>query len=457
MSGIKKGFHIFLTSVMILSFSSGIFAGTGNIIFYDKNYSKEIVSSVPDDAVQIVIESKEDSFEKGDTFSVNFKIANNLGFSSYGFNVEYDGTVIEPVLASSDRCAAEYFYNSRLKNKAIEKKGLKNAIKNKKENNFAFSGFCMGGSGVLAAAKGNGLLFTVDFKVIGEGTSMIDLSGQNDFLLSDQNGEKIPVYVKSFIITAKNPEKAEETQTDSEGGAENTTEKDSGLSSIKNIKKDEEDEASSESTEDGGRQAETYQEFTINKPKNAQEPVQFKDMAAYPWANEAVSFLSSLGIVKGSEWRIFKPGDFITRADFMVIVKRFTGIEGEPKLDVYEDVSASDYYAEAVGVVSRYGILDGINGMDGGYFKPKENITRQEVSAILAKVIEKAGKLETSDPSRLNEFTDGDFVSPYAREYMADLIGMGIIHGNDKKRLNPTEPITRAEVCVMVKRVYDLI
>ena len=104
--------------------------------------------------------------------------------------------------------------------------------------------------------------------------------------------------------------------------------------------------------------------------------------------------------------------------------------------------------------MTRYGL---VSGMSGEEFKPKANITRQEVAAILARILEKAGKLQKSNENLLNDFVDGDFVSPYAREYMSDLIGMKIVQGNDKKRLNPVEPITRAEVCVIVKRVYDLI
>ena len=90
-------------------------------------------------------------------------------------------------------------------------------------------------------------------------------------------------------------------------------------------------------------------------------------------------------------------------------------------------------------------------------FKPKANITRQEVCVILARVLEKAGKLKKSDISILDKFIDEDFVSPYAREYVADLIGMGIVSGDNKNKITPVEPITRAEVCVLVKKIYDLI
>ena len=452
MPGIKKSFSMFLAGILVLSLSSNIFAGTGSTILYNENYSKNVVSTIPKGAAQIIVKSEKDNFKIGDTFSVDFEILNNPGFSSYGFKVEYDGTVIEPVSASSDKCQVEYSYNSKVKNKAVENTGIENAVKSKKENNFYVTGFCMSGSGELAETTGDGLLFTVVFKAVGDGRSMIDLSGFNDFILSDSEDVKIPVYVKNFIVTAGDAS----SQTVSK--SEESTENRGKISNLKNMKIETEETDAMENTSaadnENSADREEYPDFELNVPTAVLEPIEFRDMANYPWAVDTVNFLSSLGIIKGIGWRTFMPANNITRGDFMVIVKRFTGIEGEPKLDVYTDVDNTAYYAEAVGVITRYGLASGISGDE---FKPKENITRQEVAAILARILEKAGKLQKSDLSLLDGFVDGDFVSPYAREYMADLIYMGVIQGNDKKRLNPVEPITRAEVCVMVKRVYDLI
>lgn len=454
MPGIKKSFFLFLAGIFVLSPSLNIFAETGSTVLYDKNYSKNIVSSVSEGSPQITVKSEKDSFKIGETFSVDFEISNNPGFSSYGFKVEYDGTVIKPVSASSEECQVEYSYNSKVKNKAIKNTDIKNAVKSKKENDFYFTGFCMSGSGKLTQTTGDGLLFTVDFKVVGDGKSKIDLIGFNDFILSDSDDAKIPVYVKSLIVTAGNGNSG---KTDSKNG--NTTEKTGKLSNLRNMRPDEEEKVAEsglagKSDSEGTQKDGGYPDFELNAPTAMSAPVEFRDMANHPWAKDAVNTLSSLGIVKGIGWRTFKPTEFTTRADFMVIVKRFTGIEGEPKLDVYSDVDNTAYYAEAVGVVTRYGL---VSGMSGEEFKPKANITRQEVAAILARILEKAGKLQKSNENLLNDFVDGDFVSPYAREYMSDLIGMKIVQGNDKKRLNPVEPITRAEVCVIVKRVYDLI
>jgi len=459
MPRIKKSFSLFLAGIFVLSSSLNIFAETGSTILYDKNYSKNIVSAVPDGGTQIIVKSEKDNFKIGDTFSVDFEILNNPGFSSYGFNIEYDGTVIEPVSASSEKCRVEYSYNSKVNNKAIDNKGIKSAVGNKKENAFSFTGFCMSGSGELAKTTGDGLLFTVDFKVMGDGRSMIDLSGSNDFILSDSEDNKIPVYVKSFIVTAGNGNAAKIKNGSSLSNDGETSKSGGKISDLKNMKTDEKKAARDTDSENENKTGGTandkaYPDFKLNVPTNASAPIEFRDMANHPWAKDAVNSLSSLGIVKGIGWRTFKPTEFITRADFMVIVKRFTGIQGEPKLDVYSDVDNTAYYAEAVGVITRYGLASGISDEQ---FKPKENITRQEVVTILARVLERSGKLQKSDLSILNEFVDGDFVSPYAREYMADLIGMKIIRGNDKKRINPVDPITRAEVCVIIKRVYDLI
>ena len=234
MPGIKKSFSLFLAGIFVLSPSLNIFAETGSTVLYDKNYSKNIVSSVSEGSPQITVKSEKDSFKIGETFSVDFEISNNPGFSSYGFKVEYDGTVIKPVSASSEECQVEYSYNSKVKNKAIKNTDIKNAVKSKKENDFYFTGFCMSGSGKLTQTTGDGLLFTVDFKVVGDGKSKIDLIGFNDFILSDSDDAKIPVYVKSLIVTAGNGNSG---KTDSKNG--NTTEKTGKLSNLRNMRPDE--------------------------------------------------------------------------------------------------------------------------------------------------------------------------------------------------------------------------
>ena len=390
----------------------------------------------------------------------------------YDFKVEYDGTVIAPVSLASDECEIKYNYNSKVSNSAIDFNSIKSAITSAKDNYFTTTGVCTNGAGALVDALGDGNLFTVKFKAIGDGESIINLTSGNGAIFKDAKDEQFPVCVESIIVKVGHNTKDKETttqktesttnsttETATETTTEETTKKETTeVSTLKPVEKltvkpIEKITTTEETTVVENETEETTAKIEFNVPTATATPVEFKDMAAHPWAKESVSLLSSLGIVKGTGWRIFEPNKNTTRADFLIIVKRLTGIEGSAENN-FQDIDMKAYYAEAVGVITNSGLA---TGMTDTTFVPKENVTRQEVCAILARVLEKAGKLKPSDITALDKFVDEDFVSPYARQYLADLIGMGILSGNDKNKLRPVEPITRAEVCVLVKKVYDLI
>ncbi len=472
----KKCFSAFFAGVLFMS-CVNVFAGTVDTVFYDKEYKKSVVSETLKNSPQLVVKVGKDTFKKGEIISVDFKIINNPGFSSYSFKIDYDKNIIKPVSASSESSEVEYEYNSKVFNKAVKRDELKNELPaNKNSDGFSVTGLCTNSLGELAEAKGDGTLFSVKFKAIETGKSDIAISGYNNFILADSSENNIPVYVKNFVINVRDDSKGNNSYTESSPKTENaseateistetstefqskeeTTETQTENTIEKNLSSfiyDNTEENSEDVTEADTEEI-TYPDFEINPPKPSGDNIEFKDMADFPWAKEAVGFLADIGVVKGVDWRIFKPADFTSKADFMIMVKRFTGIEGQPETNIYSDIKPSDYYADAVGTVSKYGLVKGTSGTE---FKPKDNITRQEVISVLAGILERLGKLEKSNLSILDSFIDEDFVSPYAREYMADFIGMGIVSGDDRKKLNPVEPITRAEVCVLIKKVYDLL
>ncbi len=430
MFDVKKCFSAFLVVVCLFS-SINVFAENEGVTFYDSDYNKNIVSELPRNDTAVIIEGEKNSVKAGDTFFVDFRLKNNPGFASYGFSVEYDESMVEPISVSSENCKVEYDYNSKIKNKCIESETIKKAFENRSDGGFSVTGICTSSLGKAVNTKGDGVLFTVEFKALKKGKSFINLSGVNGFIFSDYKYRNLPVYVQGLTISImENFQNMENRINESD--------------------KDYDENAEQAEKNDTDKK---MAEILINVPTNMSEAVQFRDLARYSWAKDSISFLSSLGIVRGTGWRIFEPSRYMSRADFMVIVKRFTGIEGSADVD-FSDVDPRAYYAEAVGVISNCGLAAGMTDTE---FRPKENITRQEVCAVLARVLDAAGKLRKSDSAVLDKFIDGDFVSPYAREYVADLIGMGIVSGNDKNRLMPVEPITRAEVCVLVKKVYDLI
>lgn len=157
----------------------------------------------------------------------------------------------------------------------------------------------------------------------------------------------------------------------------------------------------------------------------------------------------------------FAPNSNICRADALVVLFNMAGGTGETSSRFklvnemyaaarFDDVEASDYYAEAVGWGARVGITTGVDGKD--LFKPLNSITREEMAAFIqryAKVMERYSASENPE-GILSKFPDGAFVSTWAVEPVAwcaenHIMGKG-------GTLNPGSNITRAEVAAMAVR-----
>lgn len=177
----------------------------------------------------------------------------------------------------------------------------------------------------------------------------------------------------------------------------------------------------------------------------------FKDLGSkYSWAAEAIDKLYGLGIIKGTSGTTFSPEKNITRADFVLLLVRALGLEAEAGSS-FADVSQGAYYAEAVSIAKKLGI---IQGMDGNNFNPKGEISRQDMMVITARALKAGNKLSSSGSAGdLSGYTDRTKVAKYAVDSVAALVKEGIIQG-DGKSIHPTGTATRAEAAVIIYRIY---
>lgn len=184
---------------------------------------------------------------------------------------------------------------------------------------------------------------------------------------------------------------------------------------------------------------------------------EFSDVGtSLSWAADSVDFLNYEGVAQGSNGK-YNPSSNITRGDFMLMLYR-AFLEDEHKNDSitsnFSDVTkgTTTYSKEtyqAVGVAKKLGIAQGTNGK----FNPKSYITRQEAMTLIYRTLDEVNyDLEYTVSTSTSSFKDYSSVASYAKTAISDLIGHGIVIGNNNK-INPTSNITRAEMAVILHRV----
>lgn len=178
----------------------------------------------------------------------------------------------------------------------------------------------------------------------------------------------------------------------------------------------------------------------------------FVDLGNFPWAKDQIEFLASKGIIKGTSDRTFNPEKNITRADFTLLLVRVLGLEAEYDSN-FADVSKTDYYYEAIGIAKKLGI---VKGAENNRFKPKDQITRQDLLAMVYRALIVTGKIKAGgDAETLKSFIDASELSDYAQEGVSTLIKNGIVQGIGGNRINPKGYATRAETAVIIYRIYN--
>ena len=113
------------------------------------------------------------------------------------------------------------------------------------------------------------------------------------------------------------------------------------------------------------------------------------------------------------------------------------------------------YYANAVNWAQQNGIVNGVTETE---FAPDENITREQMAAILFRYA-KYKELDTSAGENTNilSYTDFDDISEYAVTAMQYTAGTGLIAGKSQSTLNPLDLATRAEAATVFTRFADMI
>ena len=109
----------------------------------------------------------------------------------------------------------------------------------------------------------------------------------------------------------------------------------------------------------------------------------YSDVAEGAWYNHAVSTLSAMGIIKGSNGK-FNPNAPITRAEFAAIAARFDENANTTAAD-FSDIG-SHWAKDEISAAANNGW---INGYTDGTFRPNNKITRAEAMTLVNRVLKR--------------------------------------------------------------------
>ncbi|SHH32033.1 S-layer homology domain-containing protein [Tepidibacter thalassicus] len=169
------------------------------------------------------------------------------------------------------------------------------------------------------------------------------------------------------------------------------------------------------------------------------------------WAVDSILSMVEKGWMKGTSDEYFSPNDKLTRAQAAVILVRILGLDGE-KVNSYsfEDVSYSYWASKEIEIAKKYNI---IQGKGNNMFYPDEVITREEMAAMLYRIL----KGEDISYNKVRVFKDVSS-NDWSYGYIMAMNEQGIFRGYDDGNFYPKRELNRAEMAVLMDRIakYNL-
>ena len=179
----------------------------------------------------------------------------------------------------------------------------------------------------------------------------------------------------------------------------------------------------------------------------------FKDLNSAAWYHDGVHWALENGVMQGVETDSFAPNGTTTRAMLVTMLYR---LEGEPETDYemrFTDVEAGKWYTEAIRWAAANEI---VKGYSEERFGPKNELTREQLAAILYRYAQTKGRGFRGLWSFLLDYDDADQVSDWAYEAVCWMTMQGVIQGTGERVLSPKSGATRAQVATMLMRFEAL-
>ena len=204
-----------------------------------------------------------------------------------------------------------------------------------------------------------------------------------------------------------------------------------------------EDAFDSRSSGGGGGSSSSRPQQPDQPDQPSQDENMFNDVSSSAWYAEAVEYVYDNGLMTGVSGSSFAPNNTLTRA---MVVQTLYAMAGKPEVsgsESFADVASNDWFADAVTWASANGI---VNGYSAAQFAPGDPVTREQLALILYGYAQIRGYNTTQGGMSIREFSDYGAISDWALEAMDWAVNAGLLSGKGNGVLDPAGTATRAEV-----------
>ena len=167
------------------------------------------------------------------------------------------------------------------------------------------------------------------------------------------------------------------------------------------------------------------------------------DIAGH-WAESVITQWQSKGLIQGYEDGTFKPGNTITRAEFVTLMNNAKGFWSEGSIN-FSDVKNGSWFYSAVARAVAAGY---VKGYSDGSFKPNNTITRAEAAVMIANT----AKLSANEAGAYC-FTDIGSIPAWARGSVGAVVAAGYMTGYPDGSFYANASISRAEAVSSLNRM----
>ncbi|MEN2776865.1 S-layer homology domain-containing protein, partial [Acetivibrio clariflavus] len=162
-----------------------------------------------------------------------------------------------------------------------------------------------------------------------------------------------------------------------------------------------------------------------------------------------IEMLASKGIIRGYPDGTFRPDSNMTRADVSVVLAKSIGLDPAESNLTFKDSKDIPKWAEGfIQAIVDKGI---IKGYDDGEFKPNRVLTRKEMVVMAVNAFNIEG-IEIELP-----FADSDAIPNWAKTSVSKAFSSNIVKGYADNTFKPDKEVTRAEVCTIIAKCLELI